>query len=519
MAQEVKVQPGHGTAGRHPTRQFLDTLSGHDDPGMFGRMFPTLEPLAVDNGPLQELAGAMKDPNPGDPAGNNTKVPAGFTYLGQFVDHDITLDLTSIREKEADPNATENFRTPALDLDCVYGLGPDGSRQLYARNPPDFNGKGPGPRLLIGKTINLGPDPTGDHRNDLPRTPEGFALIGDHRNDENLVVAQTHLAMLKFHNKVCEDLKAKGVPAGEIFAQARQTVSWHYQWMVLHDFVERITEKGIVAKILHQGRRFYRFKKTPYMPVEFSAAAYRFGHSMVREVYSHNRIFTPGGGIPATLDLLFKFSGLSGSIIGDLAPNPPTGPLPIPVLSSNWIIDWRRYHEVLDANPTGVTLNPSRKIDPFLIPQLHNLPGSSPGNPTSLAFLNLRRGVILGLPSGQDIAKAMKIKNPLTPAEISKGPDGAIAKKHGLHEQTPLWYYILKEAEQRGGGERLGPVGATIVAEVFVGLVHGDQTSYLWLKGKDWKPTLPSKKPGEFTMADLLRFVGDISPIDSIATV
>ena len=70
----------------------------------------------------------------------------------------------------------------------------------------------------------------------------------------------------------------------------------------------------------------------------------------------------------------------------------------------------------------------------------------------------------------------MKIKNPLTPAEIAKGPDGAVAKKHGLHEQTPLWYYILKEAEQRGGGERLGPVGATIVAEVFVGLVHGDQT-------------------------------------------
>jgi hypothetical protein len=519
MAQEVKVQPGHGTAGRHPTRQFLDTLSGHDDPGMFGRMFPTLEPLVVDDGPLQELAGAMKDPNPGDPAGNNVKVPAGFTYLGQFVDHDITLDLTSIREKEADPNATENFRTPALDLDCVYGLGPDGSRQLYARNPPNFNGKGPGPKLLIGKTINNGPDPTGDHRNDLPRSPEGFALIGDHRNDENLVVAQTHLAMLKFHNKICEDLKTKGVPAGEIFSQARQTVTWHYQWMVLHDFVERITEKGIVAKILDQGRRFYRFKKTPYMPVEFSAAAYRFGHSMVREIYSHNRIFTPGGGIPATLDLLFKFTGLSGSIIGDLAPNPPTGPLPIPVLSSNWIIDWRRYPEVLDTNPSGVNLNPSRKIDPFLIPQLHNLPGSDPGNPTSLAFLNLRRGVILGLPSGQDVAKAMKVKNPLTAEEISKGPDGAVAKKHGMHKETPLWYYILKEAEQRGNGERLGPVGATIVAEVFVGLVHGDHTSYLWLKGKDWKPTLPSKKPGEFTMADLLRFVGDISPIDGITTV
>jgi hypothetical protein len=108
---------------------------------------------------------------------------------------------------------------------------------------------------------------------------------------------------------------------------------------------------------------------------------------------------------------------------------------------------------------------------------------------------------------------------PLTPAEIARGTDGAVAQQHGLHEHTPLWYYILKEAEQRGGGEKLGPVGATIVAEVFVGLVHGDHRSYLWLKGKDWKPTLPSSTPGDFTMADLLRFVGDISPIDGISTV
>jgi hypothetical protein len=516
MATDVNVQPGHGKAGRHPTRAFLDSLSGNDDPGMFGRMFPSLPPLAVDDAALQELADAMRDANPDDTAGNNTKVPSGFTYLGQFVDHDITLDLTSFGDKEADPNAVENFRTPALDLDNVYGLGPDGSRQLYARNPGDADGKNPGPKLLIGKNINVALGGiTGEHRNDLPRSPEGFALIGDHRNDENLLVAQTHLAMLKFHNKVCDLLVSQGKPLNTIFTEARQIVTWHYQWMVLHDFVERITEKGIVAKILEQGRRFYRFKKTPFMPVEFSAAAYRLGHSMVREVYSHNRIFTPGGVAPASLQLLFSFTGLSGGIIGELAPNPPTAPTPVSALPSNWIIDWRRFHEVLGSNPAGVPLNPSRRLDPFVVPALHTLPGGG----GSLPFRNLKRGVLLGLPSGQDVAKAMKIKNPLTAAEIAKGPDGAVAKKHGLHEQTPLWYYILKEAEQRGNGEKLGPVGATLVAEVFVGLVHGDHQSYLWLKGKSWKPTLPSKTPGDFTMADLLRFVGDISPIDNISTV
>jgi hypothetical protein len=479
-------------------------------------MFPELEPLTVADGPLQELADVMKDADPGSAEGNNARIPAGFTYLGQFIDHDLTLDLTSIGEKESDPAAVENFRTPALDLDSVYGLGPDGSRQLYARNPGDIDGKNPGPKLLVGRTINVAAGGvTGDHRNDLPRGPEGFALVGDHRNDENLVVAQTHVALVKFHNKVCDRLAAAGRPAAAIFKEARQIVTWHYQWMVLHDFVDRITARGTVERILEQGRQFYRFKRIPFMPVEFSAAAFRLGHSMVRESYSHNRIFTAGGLAPATLQLLFRFTGLSGGIVGDLAPNPPTAPTPIAVLPSNWIIDWRRFHEVALPNPADVPLNLSRRIDPFVVPALHTLPGGG----GSLPFRNLKRGVMLGLPSGQAVARAMKIHTPLTPDEIATGPDGAVARKHGLHEHTPLWYYILKEAERRGNGERLGPVGGTIVAEVFVGLVHGDHLSYLWLEGKHWKPELPSKTPGRFTMADLLRLVGDISPIDGITTV
>jgi len=516
QATNTHLRPGHGTAGRHPTRDSLAARSRDGDSGMFGRMFPELAPLAIDDGPLMELAEAMTDVDPASDAGNNTKVPAGFTYLGQFVDHDITLDLTALGEKEADPAAVDNFRTPALDLDSIYGLGPDGSRQLYARNPGDPDGKIPGPKLLVGRNINVAAGGvTGEHRNDLPRSPEGFALAGDHRNDENLIVAQTHVALLKFHNKVCDQIATTGKAADAVFMEARRTATWHYQWLVLHDWVERITEKGIVARILEDGRRFYRFKTRPFMPVEFSAAAYRLGHSMVREIYSHNRIFTPGGLAPATLQLLFRFTGLSGGIVGDLAPNPPTAPTPISVLPSNWIIDWRRFHEVNDINPANVPLNPSRKIDPFVVPTLHTLPGGG----GSLPFRNLKRGVMLGLPSGQDVARAMKIRHALTPEEIATGPDGAVAKKHGLHVHTPLWYYILKEAEQRSNGERLGPVGATIVSEVFVGLVQGDPQSFLSVGGNRWKPELPSKTPGDFTMADLLRFVADISPVDGIAEI
>ncbi len=503
-ANAVKITPGHGVAGRHPTREVLDALSGHKDPGMFGRMFPKLPPLEVSDSKLKALSDAMLDADPQDVTKDNPNVPAGFTYLGQFVDHDITLDLTSLGDKQKDPLGIENFRTPSLDLDCLYGLGPDGSPHLYARSGAKFEKHGP--KFVIGKNINVGfGGVTGNFSNDLPRSPEGMALIGDHRNDENLLVAQTHLAFLKFHNKVCDILAGGANPPADLFAEARRIVTWHYQWLVLHDFVERLTEPGIVAKILHDGRKFYRFKRTPYMPVEFSAAAYRLGHSMVRQTYSHNRVFNPTG-----FDFLFGFTGLSGQIIGTLMPDPPPpAPLPVPVLPSNWIIDWRRFYDLgTPATTTGFAFNSARRLDPFLVKELHSLPGGG-GN---LAFRNLKRGVMLGLPSGQDVAAHMKVRNPLTAQEIASGPDGKVAKAQGLDKATPLWYYILKEAEVRGKGERLGPVGSTIISEVFVGLVHGDPQSYIW-QVRDWKPTLPSAKRGTFTMADLLRLVDDINPI------
>lgn len=502
----IKTTPGHGVAGRHATRALLDALSGNRDPGMFGRMFPTLEPLSVPDAKLEKLADTMVDTDSNSDIGNNKNIPAGFTYLGQFIDHDITLDLTSLGDKEKDPLGIENFRTPSVDLDCLYGLGPDGSPHLYARDPG--NGNKHGPKMLIGKNINVGfGGITGDFRNDLPRSPEGFALIGDHRNDENLLVAQTHLAFLKFHNKVCEMLAGSASPPADVFKEARRIVTWHYQWIVLHDWVERLTEPGTVAKILHDGRKFYRFKKVPYMPVEFSAAAYRLGHSMVRAAYPHNKVFPL-----ANFQLLFDFSGLSGGIIGDLAPNPPTGPIPVSKLPSNWIIDWRRFYDLGASGGAPMTFTPSRTIDPQLAEVLHTLPGGD-GN---LAFRNLKRGVNLGLPSGQAVAAKMRVPNPLTPDEIASdsngSTDGAMAKDQNLHTKTPLWYYILKEAKVRHGGKRLGPVGSIIISEVFVGLIHGDQNSFLW-REKNWKPHLPSAKAGDFTMVDLLRFVGDINPI------
>jgi Animal haem peroxidase len=511
-----QLSTGSGQTGRHPSRNHLDSLSRNDDPGMFGRIFPYLPPHTASDEAFVALAHAMKDTGSG-PSSDNFRVPAGFTYFAQFIEHDITLDCTSIGERCRDPLAIENFRTPSLDLDSLYGCGPDCSPHLYARNPDD--GNRPGPKFLIGTTAqafrNFGNVPA-CLPNDLPRNSEGLALIADHRNDENLVLAQLHLAWLKFHNKVVDTLDHDRLSSAELFEQARQLVTWHYQWLVLHDFVARITAPGSLEKALHEGRRHYRFCRVPYLPVEFFAAAFQLGPTMVRETYSHNRIFSPDGepAVPATPRMLNTFTGRAGGIVGKLSPEPLTAPAPLSVLSSNWIIDWRRYFDFGTPAQPRFRFNHSRQLDPFIAASLHDRPQAG-GN---IALKTLQRGVLLGLPSGQDIAAAMKISDPLTPDEIASGPDGRVAKQHDLHLDTPLWFYILKEAQQRGGGERLGPVGAGIVAEVFVGLVEGDGESYLGQQ-PDWTPTLPSRRAGTFTMTDLLQLVGDISPVDGITHV
>jgi hypothetical protein len=517
----------HGLVGRHtkaeaavPLQTEVDgaaaavrtvTPGGANGQGFFDRMFPALPPFTADDDALEALAKAMKASNPDDISLDNPNVPAGFTYLGQFVDHDISLDLSPLSAKLEDQTMVRNFRTPGLDLDCLYGAGLGPHRFLYRRDEPKF---------LIGvasKSIDASQREIPDLPNDLERTRHGVAIIGDHRNDENLVVAQTHLAMLKFHNRVVDHLAAQGTPSSKLFDEAVQVVRWHYQWMVLHDFVERLTEPGIVATILEQGRQFYRFEHLPFMPLEFAGAAYRFGHSMVRESYSYNRVFRPGTPrlAPGSLSLLFNFSGLSGHINGEL----PNG---VDTLPSNWVIDWRRWYDFnTPASTPAFEFNHSRRIDPLITTTLHALPGFGDTREANLAFRNLRRGVILQLPSGQAVAATMKDKiaalEPLTPDEIATGDDGAVARQLGFDRETPLWYYLLKEAQVRRNGERLGPIGARLVAEVFVGLVSGDKDSYL--QQPNWRPFLPAKTAGTFLMTDLLQFVGDISPTDGITTV
>lgn len=265
------------------------------------------------------------DPDSGEPG---TSVPAGFTYLGQFVDHDLTLDRTQVGLGE--PVPVEDLvqgRSPALDLDSLYGLGPHhaGSARFYESDG----------RLRTGTTLGVGFPPESpsniDHEGfDLPRAGEAAGgtradrrapLIPDARNDENLAVGQLHLAFIRFHNRVVDLLAERGVPEHRLFKAARDIVVKHYQWMLRTDFLPRIVDPDIVERVFTRGRRHFerpgytRPGDLPTMPIEFSVAAYRLGHSMVRGAYQWNSVFRAGGPGPiASLGLLFRFSGTAGNL-------------------------------------------------------------------------------------------------------------------------------------------------------------------------------------------------------------
>lgn len=501
VAESAASRPLHGVLYRQE-----DVIpAGHTfRPGKFGRMFPVPMRQPVPPAALAELAAAMVDSDDA-PSSDNNKVPAAYTYLGQFIDHDITLDTTPVPEQIVDPQMIHNFRTPALDLDCLYGLGPQAQPYLYqASNRAKFLlGQNAASADQNGKPIQL-PE---EGRFDLPRNPDQFALIGDPRNDENLIVAQLHSAFLKFHNTVAEEMEPNPARQPAAFDEIRRVVTWHYQWIVIHDFLRRVIREDVLDDVLRNGRKFYKFDREPFIPVEFSVAAYRFGHTMVRNNYDHNRVFGPGPNRlgPGSLELLFFFTGPRRE---QALPN--GGKLISSPLPSNWVIDWRRFLEVDDK---FAPRNPSRSFDTRLSTALHDLVKHARVGqpPTSLAERNLKRGEGVALPTGQCAAAALRLR-PLSPDQIAgSGPDGVVAQKHGLHRRTPLWYYILKEAQVQEGGARLGQVGSRLLAEVFVGLLEGDPLSFL-SRDPLWEPEL-GDTPGRFTLSDMLRFVDKRTPI------
>jgi hypothetical protein len=481
----------------------------------FSRMGP-VGPAPLPAALRKKVAEAMI----GQSAGHSSRVPAGYTYLGQFVDHDLTFDKTVVTlGDQVSPADLLQGRSPTLDLDSLYGAGPTDpvSAEFYADDR----------HLKMGKTVRVPPD-RARVGFDLARvgTEESGpnrrrALIPDPRNDENLAVAQHHLAMTRFHNRVVDTLDPS-TPANERFSRAQRLVVLHYQWMLRTDYLMRICERTVVDDVFNNGRKVFEVGADPFamptMPVEFSVAAFRLGHSMIRPNYDWNVRFPDTAG---TLEFLFEFSGTSGFLAeGDRA------------LPSNWIADWRRLYAFSsvgrpDLKPPAGANNLARGIDTVLAQPLKFLPPGSFGGDdddfgtlqANLAFRNLTRAGMVKLATGQQMATRM-ISNGvpvtrLTAAQLRQGNGGAVLdsltteQQQRFVEETPLWFYILREAELNGG--KLTGVGARIVAETFHRAIEGSTHSIV--RNTAFRPRFGSGN--RFTMADLLLFAfeGDITKL------
>jgi hypothetical protein len=493
-AQTLEQTLERALRGRHVIR-----------PDRFGRLFPGLPPFAAPgaalDAALRELGrkGGLMDAKDNlaagpvllitDPANSETNrdnpnMTAGVTFFGQFLDHDLTFDLSSRLGVPTVPQNSPNQRTPALDLDAVYGGGPGRSPELY-----DRGGRRIGAKLRIE---------SGGLFEDLPRTAANVAIIGDPRNDENLILSGFHAAMIKFHNNVVDLLAARHRrdEPDEIYRRARRLVTWHYQWIIVNEFLPTVLGRERVNRLL--ARRGGLFPSpVPFIPVEFQGAAYRMGHSMVRPSYraNFNGIRGTDPGAPGA-----PFFGM----IFDPAGEGQADPVDLRGFSRapRRFIGWQTFFK-FDATSS----RPNKRLDTTLSTALFDLPlATIPGTetaPTSLAQRNLLRHVTWGIPSGQAIAAELGIA-PLTRADL------ADVQPLGLADSTPLWFYILREAQRQHDGLQLGAVGADVVGRVFIGMLQLDRDSYL-AEAPRWRPTLPDRTgnvTGAFTIVDLLTFAG-----------
>jgi Animal haem peroxidase len=528
--------------------------------GRFGRMFRSVPPFDLDPAEREvrdlaklvaadglsdstgEKVAVMAGKEPGGPSAEtavdeeeNPHVPAGYTYLGQFIDHDLTFDPASSLQRQNDPEALVNFRTPRFDLDSVYGRGPADQPYMY-----DMPAKGPARLFLLGDKIGI--PPNGPHldqgaldhlRGPANQAKKRRAIIGDKRNDENTIIAQMHTVFLRFHNRLAT------AHADWSFEEVQEAARWHYQWVVLHDYLNVIVGKTMVQSILphlaqadrdifkHAPKlRHYNYDYDPYLPTEFSTAAFRFGHSMVRPVYRLSRTFQnlAASGLPEIED--HNVDKHSRRMIFD--PDPAKGLNGFGAIFQKWAIEWDLFFKMSTsgADHTSGRVQPSYKIDTSLVDPLGSLPefaDAAAKVEMNLAYRNILRGFAMKLPCGEDVARVMgevpldrkwlRIGKAESPGDWNDAPfidDAAMANgSRPFVGHTPLWLYILCEGAKNAlestpahPKPALGPVGGRIVAETLVGILLGDKHSFI-RRDPRWTPLAACGG----TKLDMARFI------------
>ena len=487
MASEMKlVQSARTRVHALPTQHLEERehrglrcpLSIHASDGRFGRMFRGLPILHLDPGIPRELAclegvmdGRDSGPRPRNPD-HPDALPAGFSFLGRFIEHELTFDAASEHQKQVDPEALRHFRPACLALDGVYGGGPEDAAYLYERHDRA--------RFLLGA------DTEGNPGHDIVRNREGAGVIPDPRNDQNLILSQMHLAFQRFHNAWADRLRQDGAHRSAdddgVFERAQLEVRRHFQWIVLHEYLVYLVGKPMVDAVL-RARRFYQIREVPSLPLEFLLGVSGVLWTLMRPTYRINETL---------------WGDLHHALAGGRQATPDRR------------VDWRNFF-FIDTNSTPLL---SKRIDTKLTTELLDpIPGDAREARCSVAQHHLLRGAQVGLPSGQSVAESMRAGHGLD-AESIPGLKPIVVlgkdefpelREFGLDEHTPLWYYILKEAELQTGGCTLGPVGGRIFAEVIVGLLQADPLSFV-RSAPRWRPEENGRR--EFGMGDLLRVAG-----------
>jgi hypothetical protein len=406
-------------------------------PATYARMFPELPSFQADEQFLHALgrAGGICDCGDVDDTPESLgDAAAGWPIFGQFVAHDITADRSILRS-HSNTAELSNAHTPQLNLECLYGDGPTGHPFLYQRDDPA--------KFLLG---SCGAD--------LQRNAEGIAVIGDPRNDSHMLMSQLHLGMLKAHNAFVDEARVAGVANDLVFNEAARQLRWHYQWIILNEFLPGLVGRTLAEQVLRDGPQWFHPGHGGFIPLEFADAAYRYGHSQIRHRYRLNSHTNPVSLFPELLG--FR------------------------AVPHERAVDWLLFFDA----PGRTSAQRSKKIDGKLVRALIELPVAVTGECEiedyhSLAVRDLQRGQGVGLPSGEAVARHIGVA-PLTAEQVGIAPTG-------WKGETPLWYYILREADICTGGHRLGPVGGLIVTEVLVGLIDADATSFRRIH-QEWRP-------------------------------
>jgi hypothetical protein len=410
----------------------------------YSRLFPAIE-APFSYGAMEQLGLSMQSDTTRMPDKPGPPPPprAAYTYFGQFIAHDLTRDDTPLLQNPMpEPDDVLNHRTPFLDLDSLYGRGPfSEDSALYETDGVSF--KLGGIKTEEGQTFDIPLDPSTSQ-----------PLLADDRNNENLIIRQVHAIFLKLHNMAVAELRGS-VPDRELFEKARERVRWQYQWLVRRDYLSRICNPDVYNDVVNKGNTRIDWGNCFAIPVEFAHAAARFGHSMVRSAYDLNR---------AKLDFpvrkIFEEAHKAKELDPALA------------------IDWRRF-----------TRNPANSIDTTIVGALFHLSptsiklfvaSSSSTEPDALPVRTLYRGKAMKIPTGETVGAWLDPSAVLSePCPNADYDPFKPLRELQLVGRTPLWYYVLLEAELNEKGCQLGAIGSRLIAEVIEGSLRADPESII----------------------------------------